>query len=38
MSHFVPYYSEKWNAEGLRSDGDTSNRTVPFQKMGQLNK
>ena len=23
--------SRKWNAEGLRSDGTTSNRTVPFQ-------
>ena len=25
--HFVPYCSEKWNADGLRSDGDTSNRS-----------
>ena len=31
--HFVPYCSEKWNAEGLHSDGNASNRTVPFQKM-----
>ena len=36
--HFVPYTSEKWNAEGLRSDGNTSNRTIPFHKMDLLNK
>ena len=34
--HFVPYCSEKWNTEGLRSDGNTSNRTVPLQKMERL--
>ena len=36
--YFVPYCSEKWNAEGLRSDGNASNRTVPFQKMEQPKK
>ena len=36
--HFVLYCSEKWNAEGLRSDGNTSNRTVPFQKIERLKK
>ena len=35
--HFVRYRSEKWNAEGLRSDGNTSNRTVPSQTMDLLN-
>ena len=30
--------SKKWNAEGLRSDGTTSNRTVPFQKLDLFNK
>ena len=34
--HFVPYYSEEWNAEGLRSDGNALKRTVPFQKMERL--
>ena len=29
----VPYCSEKWNAEGLHSDGNASIRTVPSQKM-----
>ena len=33
----VPLRSEKWTAEGLRSDGNTSNRTVPFQKLDLLN-
>ena len=36
--HFVPYCSEKWNTEGLRSDGNDANRTVPFQKMERLKK
>ena len=36
--HFVPYCSEKWNAEGLRSDGNASNRTIPFQKIERLKK
>ena len=36
--HFVPYCSEKWNAEGLRSDGNTSNKTIPFQKVERLKK
>ena len=36
--HFVLYCSEKWNAEGLRSDENVSNRTVPFQIMEQLKK
>ena len=35
-SHFVPYCSEKWNAERLRSGGNASNRTVPFQTMERL--
>ena len=35
---FVPYRFENWNAEGLRSDGNSSNRTGPFQKMNLLNK
>ena len=35
--HFLPYCSEKWNAEGLRSDRNASNRTVPFQKLERLN-
>ena len=26
----------KWSAKGLRSDGNASNRTVPFQKMERL--
>ena len=30
--------SKKWNAEGLRSDGTTLNRTVPFQKLDLFNK
>ena len=30
------YCSEKWNAEGLRSDGNASNKTVPFQNMERL--
>ena len=30
--------SKKWNAEGLRSDGTTSNRTVPLQKLDLFNK
>ena len=34
--HFVRYCSEKWNAEGLRSDGSASKRTVSFQKMKRL--
>ena len=32
----VPYCSEKWNGEGLRLDGNTSNRAVPFQKVERL--
>ena len=34
--HFVPCCSEKSNAEGLRSDGNTSNRTVTFQKVERI--
>ena len=34
--HFLTYCSEKWNAEGLCSDGNASNKTVPFQKMERL--
>ena len=36
--HFFQYCSEKWNAEGLRSHGNTSNRTIPFQKMERRKK
>ena len=36
--YFVSYCSEKLKgcAEGLRSDGNASNKTVSFQKMKQL--
>ena len=30
--------SKKWNAEGLRSDGITLHRTVPFHKLDLFNK
>ena len=34
--HFVPYRSAKWNAEGMRSDRNASDRIVPFQNMERL--
>ena len=36
--HFLPYCSEKWNSEGLHSDGNASYRTVLFQKNGTTKK
>ena len=36
--HFVSYCYEKWDAQGLCSDGHTSNRTVTFQKNGTTTK
>ena len=36
LFHVAPHCSEKWSAERLRSDGNASSRTVPFQKMKRL--